>query len=514
MIKKRNVIVRTVISAAVLATLGMVQANAGSVSVTSRNVAREAFGSLVTSATQIGINAGGITYTFSTSGGVVINPSGTIYITLVPTGGKFLGAGLALTVPTTVGVGAILTTSTATVNASGEIVVTLVNTGTANAVLGVGASVTVSPNPTTSAANGGNSAVGLVTVTGALGLATGTSVTVQGRVGTLSDGSASNVEALSAAATNPVLTSSTAVTGALTTSAGVETVKVDLTSTPTAGTRLVKSDNTTTLVETLGSFTFTDAAVANQLALPNVPVNVSSTTAFTGLANFDLTLVSGAFTAGAAYTLSTNSTCVAGTFASTQTVTPTGAAVAATTTKVNIVTNAPPIAGTTYYICATFPSAAITPYQVTATGTYPALSASYLAVPVAAASLYNLANNGQTVDVRNFITSKNGGNAYDTNIRVINTGTIDAKVSAAWIYGGDGYAGMGASGTLINLLPAGGAKTMTSSDVEGAIGVPDPVKTSGAQPRLRVTAPTNALEVQVFLYNAANGVFTDLTGAQ
>lgn len=505
---KNNMFFRTVVASAALAVMGV--ASAGTVTTATRNVAQEAFGTAVIATTAVA--ASGVTYTFATPGGIVINPGGTIYVSFTATGGT-LGqtAGLSLFVPNNTGANSQLNTSTVALTA-GKVIVTLTNSGTANAVLGVGASLSVGTaaaavNQATNVAAG----TGTLVVTNALSLGSGTKVTFSGQAGTGATGTA-ELEAASAAA--DLVTSSMAVTAAAVASSSFatpETKKINLTSTPTAGTNLIDAVSAISSVSTLGSITFTDGTVANQLVLTaaaEVPVNTASTTAFDGTTSYDLSLVSGAFTAGTVFSLASTANCGTA-VASTQTNTPVSTLVTAATTAVNLSTviGARPVTAVPVYLCATYPTtAAITPARLTVSGKLGKFSTAYLDKTVAATPLYNLATNGKVVDVRSYVPLSVTG--YTSFIRIINSGAVAAQVTSQFI-NADGT--LGASFPLVSLAAAASI-TMSSTDIQAIMGAP--VGGSTARPRLRLSAPTNDLQVQSQLSNNATGVFTDFNGAQ
>lgn len=123
---------------------------------------------------------------------------------------------------------------------------------------------------------------------------------------------------------------------------------------------------------------------------------------------------------------------------------------------------------------------------------------------LAATSLQALASNGSTFNVRNYVPAAATG--YSTFVRVINTGTLSAAVSVALVDETTGTAGT--AGTLATLA-AGAARNFTPAEIEAVTGA----VASTARPRLRITAPTNTMEVQTFLVQP-NGTVSDMTGAQ
>jgi hypothetical protein len=507
---KRNAIIRTAVATAVLTVLGAA-ATAGTLAGT-RNVAQEAFGSAVSSTTTINGPVAGISYTFATSGGIVINPGGAVYLTVTPTNGKFsttavATANLAVSVPTTAG-GRLTSTSTVAFGSAGEIIVKLANDGTDNAVLGVGASVSIGGTTTNNLTL--STGATALTVIDAMGLASGTPVSASGQVGTASG--TGNLEAASTAVN--VITSSQAVTSAAQIASGfaanAETAKIDLTSTPTAGTRIVDSNNTNYAYNTLGSVTFSDASTAAQYLAATTAVVVTNATVYTGGTSFDISLVSGAFTAGTTFSLNSDATCLPASALAGSTQTPT--TVAATTTLVTLANTTQPTTSA-FYICATYPStAAITPYQPKITGKLVKASTAYLDKAVASTNMYNLVNNGAVVDVNTYIPATDGG-IFSSFMRIVNAGQVAAPITVALVNPVTGNAT-----TLGNLpsLAAGAVITYTSAQLEAATTavtfVAGDPGTSTQRPRLRFTAPTNSLKVQSFLYNSSTNAFVEVSG--
>jgi len=123
---------------------------------------------------------------------------------------------------------------------------------------------------------------------------------------------------------------------------------------------------------------------------------------------------------------------------------------------------------------------------------------------LASTPLQALALNGASYDVRNYVPA--GAVGYVTYIRVINTGSLSASVSAAQVNETTGVAGVAG---VLGTVAAGAAVNYTSTQVETAVGA----VAATARPRIRITAPTNGLEVQTFLAQP-NGTISDMTGAQ
>jgi hypothetical protein len=124
---------------------------------------------------------------------------------------------------------------------------------------------------------------------------------------------------------------------------------------------------------------------------------------------------------------------------------------------------------------------------------------------VAATTGFALDYNGSQVDVRNYVPAAVTG--WTTIVRVINTGTVAAKVSGAVIDETTGA--VGTAGTLVTSLAAGAAATLNSTDIEAALG---PIG-SAARPRIRITAPTNTMDVQTYVFNP-NGNFSIIHGKE
>jgi len=174
-----------------------------------------------------------------------------------------------------------------------------------------------------------------------------------------------------------------------------------------------------------------------------------------------------------------------------------------------------PVAGTAVaYVCvqAAVPNAVTwTPGQTFVTATLTAPSALNVApVTIAKTALYNLQTNGGNATVRSYIPAANGSGAgvYQSFIRVINTGSISANISAAIVSDTTGLTGV--PGVIVKALPAGAAATLTSSQIEAAIvaaGGTAPTATS--RPRLYVSGPTS-LTVQSF-FLSPNGDFNEVS---
>jgi hypothetical protein len=212
--------------------------------------------------------------------------------------------------------------------------------------------------------------------------------------------------------------------------------------------------------------------------------------------------VTGAFKTGATGLLTTDLACTAAIAAGSAGVLNAGL------TTLTFSAGTIPTTATPNYICLTAPATvgAIPLTTPTASFTFTKTVATD-AADTAAGTLYGLANNGQTVDVRSYIPAVTSG--YTSFVRVINTGAVSAAVTGQWLY----QDGTTSTGAALTTLAAGGSVTLTSAQVETALGVPT-ASIGGNRPRLRLTGPTNGLQAQSFILSNANGNFSDATGAQ
>lgn len=488
---KRNLILQ----AALVSAFGAmaVSANAGTLT-GAVSFAAEIAGP--TSTTALAIKPVALVYTFNTPGGIVVNPGGTIYAyerlagglySTAPLAGEFaLGGGIT---GLTAAVGALSADST-------TVRISLNNSTTVNVVIGVGGTLTWTP--TAGAVNNVNSTLATV----------GGTVTAQASVASSNSGTAMNTgTALAADLDNglsntlAIATSATAITTAVAASstlAVVETQKIDLTAT-TPGSRFtapgvtLSNANSATILN-LGTIKFTNVTSK---------FTTDGATAYTIIANGTATTLSGTvtgvFKGTSTMALMTDAAC-----------TTTIAAGSAGTLNAGLTTftfagGTLPTSGTVNYICYTVPATTGVIPLTTPTASFTFTKTTTTdAATTASGTLYALTNNGQTYDVRNYVPAAATG--YSTFVRVINTGIVSAAVSVAKIDDATGV--VGTSGILATLA-AGQATNFTPAQIEAVTGA----IASTSRPRLRITAPTNALNVQTFLFDSA-GNFADMTGAQ
>lgn len=169
-----------------------------------------------------------------------------------------------------------------------------------------------------------------------------------------------------------------------------------------------------------------------------------------------------------------------------------------------------------YYVCV----GSLAPHATQWVPGQPSLtSATLVAANVGSVStsglLYNLLPNGGSAYVREYIPASVSP-AYTSFIRVINTGNVSANISAAVVSDVTGLSGF--TGTIATAVPAGGAVTVTSSQIETAIkaaggvapGGQSATDPTGFRPRLFITAPTT-IAVQSFILQS-NGTFSEVSG--
>lgn len=490
---KRNLILQTAV-AAMFGIVG-VSAHAGTGAGVPVAMAAQA---VVSAAT--GLVGGNVAY--STQVPIAVGPPVYVYVKLSG-GAKFLqAAGGAIAA------GALVVTSpggaTATVGAG------VVSTDQTYAYFPV--TITIAPMPvnavftfkptSVAAANGGISAAFLSAPLSSLTI-------------TMSFGSAANLAATLAdvdtAATGTTINSVNGVafaalsSGAPNFAAGpgnmagvaVENKRVDVITVP--GTAMTTAGGNTTgssVLINFGGYSFTNipgVVAADGATVFNIATNYTVVYSAVLTGNYGAALA-----AGGNVFLSTSNACAAVTTAATAGTAATGAAAFAGITA--------PTSGTPLYACMQLSTANAIGIPSTTPSLVVTLPGTGIATTsTTAASLYTLSPNGGTVDVRSYVPA--GTIGYTGFVRVINTGGVAAPISAAVINAATGA--VGASAVVIPSLPAGGAVTLTSAQIEAAVGVVDPA----TRPRLRVSGATT-LQAQSFILTNANGNFGDVTGAQ
>lgn len=496
---------KTVLHTAVLGALLVMAAGAqaGNLATTTRTFATEDFGP--TQAATVAITPAAISYSISNPGGVTVantqtvtlylRLSGTNVFSASPAVGQFsslnIGAGCAAQAPTSVTWAAGAT--------AGTVAVTYPAGASCNLPINTAIIYTPAAGAVTATSSALATAGGTVTVTGSLsGLPANNAATTL----------PADQDPVSAPAT--IANSATAVTGAVTAAqnfATPETAKINLSAVPSGDFFTVPVNGTTTQID-LGSFAFTNNAAIIPTTLGGANYVLGGTAAAAG-AIFTAAVATVAPNSGASipvgatlYT-SSNINCTGG--VTSNIVTWAAASTSATLTLAGAA--AVPGTGLANYICMTVPgTVAITPVTPTAAVSLTKTVATDAADTVAATSLYPLSYNGSQKDVRSYIPVAASG--YTSFVRVINTGSIAAPVSVAVI---DGVTGTVGTSAVLGTVPALGATTFTSAQIEAVTGA---ITSGTARPRLRFTAPTNGMDVQSFILTNANGNFSDATGAQ
>lgn len=517
--KKSNVILQAAIASALLLMVGSAQA--ATVSVTAPVFAKELLqGSTPAATALIFPTANAITVVSNVS----IPASSTVYVYVKLTGASIstipsvappnalalIEAGAAGTSVTLTAANLGTTTGSvnpAAVGAGVDYIVFKLVTGTTP--VGVGGTVAIIGG----VASGGGTSVPLqvnnaaalltapITVTASVGI--GAPAT---RFGTL-PAAASNYDATSTAVNLATQAQGITLVAAASTSAGT----IDLSATP-PGSLFASAFNTNTI--DLGSMTATNgtAVQADGATAYSIASQVTAATKLTAIvtapAGFfaplgtsgQLWLEDGACTAASATGAASGAAMVGSpstVFGST--------ALASAATSVALNGTAVPVSATVYHVCMgiTKTIAAIegTP---TLAGTLVHALTTVDSSETVAATLWALAYNGTSTAVRLYVPASKIG--FAQNIRVVNTGAAAAPITFTMI--GENGATIGVPYTT-PILGVGLSTRVTQAALEAGVGV---APVSSARPRLTITAPTNALEVQSLMYS--NGVFTNMSGLE
>lgn len=303
-------------------------------------------------------------------------------------------------------------------------------------------------------------------------------------------------------AASPSTTVATSANGVTITAAAGTAGKIDLTATPVgsafSGAASATVVDLGTITVTSGTAKYLSTAVSYAIGTPAKTL----TTTVTAPAGF----FSAMKTAGLISLITSD--CITGaTTLATSTAFGTSALAAAATTVST--TAATPVTATAYHVCMSIPtssstSVALVPGTAALTATLGAAATQDSAKTLASTNLWALAYNGSQYDVRNYVPK--GATGYTSFVRVINTGSVSSSISVAVI---DETTGAAGTAFVLGTLAAGAAKNYSSTDVEAVTGA----ITSTARPRLRITGPTNTLNVQTFLA-LPSGDIVDMTGAQ
>ncbi|MBV8502047.1 MAG: hypothetical protein JO006_10035 [Paucibacter sp.] len=510
--KKLNLIA----ASAALLVAGM--ANAGTLASATAGgtlFAVEDFGPTTTAAT--GITPGAITYTIGTTNGIVINAGGKIYLTVRLAGGTWSAAPAVGTIGGTalaVGGAGNGVVSAPTLSSDGTTAVYTV-TYTAGVTLGVGSTFTYTPAALS--VLGTKSALGTVggTVSASVSLSAITPV-VQAPSTTYAPNTGT---AQAADIDGPVGTAVIAKTvqgvTLSTSSLPAYTGRIDLTASPAASKYALLAAPGVAVPAALGSVTATDATTAGNALNGSTAVNTAAAVA--GPTNaLSVVVTPGtnqAFPIGATLYLDiTSSACgapVAGT---------TSAAVTSTTTTTAITLTLPSASTTTgvpAFICMTAPSAGNTATPLTVTLNPQlnfTLTTATSGIDSATGTGFALGYNGSSYTLNTYFPAAISQYGYSTYTRVVNTGSVAANVSAAYV---DGTTGLtGTSAVIATSLQPGAAVLLNNTTIEAALAAAGAAAPAvNARPRLNITAPTNGLRVQNFV-QSANGTFTEVSSQQ
>lgn len=522
--KQRNLVLHTAVAAALLSLFGSVQATTTSTLTTAPVFARELLLGSTPNATALTIPAANA---IKVVANVAIPANSTVYVyvklsgasistipSVIPTGANTTvrqadgsggsAAGATLTLSALSLGSSTATSNPGAVGAGVDYVVFQLNTN--SDVIGVGGTIaTVGVAVPLVLNNAAALLVAPITVTGSVGIGAPAS-----RFGALA-ASASNYDATSASVSIATQAQGITFAAAASTNAG----KIDLTSIPVATLFDASAVNTNTI--NLGTMTATNGAtvLADGASAYTIASQVTAATTLTGTVTAPAGFFAPLGTTGQLWLQASGCTAAGGTgaasgsaLAGSPSTVFTTAALAAAATSVSLVGTATPTTAIPYNICMgiskTIAASAGTP---TLAGTLVHATTAVDSNETVAANLYSLGLNGSQRDVRSYIPASTVG--YTSFVRVINSGVIAAPVSGQWIYEN------GTSGTAAVLIashPAGGAVTLNSVQIEAALGAPSVIGNN--RPRLRLTAPTTALEAQSFFLTNANGNFSDVSGAQ
>ena len=496
--KKSNVILQAAIASALLAMAGSASAATSFTASITPKFAVEVFKG---SAAYTPVNLGNVTVVSSVS----VPATSNVTVALQLANGATFNTGVTPTIAVNGGAkgatvtyvnsgGATLVNTTATAASNADVMLVDITSNTA--LVGVGANlVTIGAT--------GKGGAGMISAHLA-GLATAGSVTATTTVYT------GLLTAMPAAGTVPYDATSAATTvasstqgitlAAAATAAGTQ--KIDLTATPvstkltTAATTVANLGNVTATLNTAVSGTGASATLYS-LATKMLTATVTAPAGFFSAMGTTKKMwleSAGCTAAGAAGVLAGTPSAV---------FTTTGAAGAATT--VTLLSTAVPVTATAYNVCMEVDgSTTIVPGTASVALSLGAAAAQDSAQTLAATPLMTLALNGAQVDVRNYVPAALAG--WTQYLRIINTGTVAATVSAQAISDTTGLP-VGTAAPIITNMKPGVATTLNSTQIEAAIGA----QAAASRPRIRITAPTNGMDVQNFVFSP-NGSFTAAQG--
>lgn len=503
------------VSAAIVAAFSVSSASAGTLThVTSGGTvfAAETFGSSSTAAT--GVKPGLMTYSFSSTSGIYVGAGGAVYVYLrLANGATFSTLPLkAQFTGTLLNVGGadnfVITSATMTLSSDSTTVMIPV-VATAAATIGVG--TTLIYTPIAGAISGVKTALSAVggTVSATLSTSVATPAVVSPSTTTSPNSTTTQPTDLEASGTAVI---AKAVQGVATAISALPTYtgKIDLTSTPTQ-TNYASTPGTALNVARLGSVKFTDATTAGNGLDGATPVTTAAAVTATSTT---ITVTPGtgqSFAVGSKLAASVDgcANMLTGTAASpTLTASTAAAAVTLTPLAANVLT------GGAIDVCMTVPSTgntatAVTP-TITASLNHAGNANTTGGISTGTGTGYALTLNGASIDVNSYWGAAVKDAGYSSYVRVINTGTIAAPVSIAYINATTGV--VGTSAVVITSLPAGASKMLKASEIEAIVGAQPNGYEAG---RLRISAPTTGLKTQSFLQADSGKVPPiELSGAQ
>ena len=450
-----------------------------------------------TSAAANSITPGAVSYSLSTI--TAVNPGATVFFTVRLAGGlfaaapligtfSFAGAPLVAPAPGAVGGTVTLSTDGTTVQ------VAVVNQTAGTITLGLGAFNYAPAVGNIASVNSTLSVVG-GTVTATVGLTTVAPASLE------SSAALTTVDLPLPTAT--IAIAAKAITGTVSSLPGYNG-RIDLTASPPA------SAFTVTAVA-LGSVTFT-----NNTGTQNIRAGGADYTLANGNGGANtgavVTVTQGtgqAFPIGSVLSLNTADTCLLGGVVPLTTGSGTVTFTAATSiTAKTLTTTTPVTTGIAWFVCLSAPSAGNTasPIQATLTADVTEGVSTDL-IDNATGIGYSLGFNGSQVDVKTFYPASLSIFGYQTFIRIINTGSVAAVVSGAFIPENTGI--VGTAFPLTGAIAAGGAVVVTGAQIANVLGNIG----SADRPRLRLTAPSNGLVVQYYLQNPG-GTITEISSSQ
>ena len=494
---------------------------AGNMSTTTRYLATENFGP--TQAATVALTPAAVSYSVSSAGGVTVTAgqsvnlylrlSGTHTFSAAPAAGDF---------------------STLPVGAAGAPVAPTITLAADSKTVVVSYAAVAAKNLPVNTAIVWTPAAGAVTAVSAELATAGGNVQITGSL----DGNAVNAAAATlpssqdpVAAPVTIATSAQAITGVVQSSGAFtaaaaalpatvaivrEGKQIDLAAATGVATAFATpagftSNTAGALVVNLGSYNFTNNAsvVPTTLAgaayqLPAAGTGLAVPAGLFGNTTVTVTPDTGkTFPIGATFALFTNANCTTANSA------PSGAVTAQTASApVNLTATNTHNSGLPAYVCMTVPgtlAGAISPITPTIAVSLAKTTGTDARNTIAATPAYALVNNGRQIDVTNYVPAAVTG--WTQFLRVVNTGSVTAPVSAAVIDETTGLAGP--SSVVIPSLAAGATVNLTAADVEAKVGA----LAATARPRIRITAPTTGMNVMNMLFTP-NGSFTNNSAQQ